>query len=70
MTTPDSQRYPCPVEGCQNLRRHSHVMCSYHWKKVPARLQREVYRLYRRSRGSAEHLDAMQRAITAAENQS
>lgn len=56
----------CRVEGCHNFRRDQDVMCRSCWRRVALPLQRKVLELYRRARGTQEHLDAIDEAIKAA----
>ena len=36
-------RCPCPVPGCVLGRNPTHLMCSFHWRRVPPVLQQLVY---------------------------
>jgi hypothetical protein len=42
-------------------------MCPRHWRQVPAEIQRQVYRAWRRGGGAGtqEHIEAMDAAIHA-----
>ena len=41
------ERKPCPVPGCTRTAGQGKLMCWTHWRRVPGRLQRAVYRTYR-----------------------
>lgn len=38
---------PCEAVGCQHLVQPGFLMCSDHWRKVPKKLQAEVWRTWR-----------------------
>jgi len=57
-------KLPCPVEGCQNLRRRQHVMCGYHWSRVPRPLRDRICKLFRTDPRGEAHQAAVQEAIT------
>lgn len=57
----------CPIEGCTARISGINIMCRDHWGVVSPETQRRVWRLYRGNRGSAEHLGAINDAITEAE---
>ena len=37
----------CPVAGCERPRRPGHVICGFHWARLPRPLQGAVYRAWR-----------------------
>lgn len=39
--------HTCHARGCKKYCRPEHLMCVRHWRKVPVRIQRAVYRHYR-----------------------
>ncbi len=61
---------PCPVPGCRNLRRiETHVMCWPCWRHVPFFLKAEVWKQWKHSAGSRDHLESVASAIKAARSQ-
>jgi hypothetical protein len=64
------RRLKCPVNGCWRQRKSSiHVMCPYHWFKVPPELRDKIWRLYRTEPGSDSHRMAIQAAIEDVDGQ-
>lgn len=55
----------CPIQTCPFEVPHSQLMCRGHWRLVPKPIQAELYRCYRKRRGSPSHLAAIKRAIDA-----
>lgn len=55
----------CHVPECGRQIRSDLAMCRPHWFRVPAALRAEVWRLFRKAPGSAEHLRALDAAVDA-----
>jgi hypothetical protein len=66
----NSTKHHCHARGCARSCKPEFLMCPTHWAMVPASLQREVYRHYRRGQcddkqPSREWFIAAERAIVA-----
>lgn len=57
---------PCPVPGCKKRHRRGLMMCFPHWRKVPKKLQLEVYAAFNHGQLAANYPDVRTRAIAAA----
>jgi len=55
----------CRADGCNDRRRHDHLVCRRCWALVPEDVQAEVYGTYRRSAGIRQS-DAYFAAVKAA----
>lgn len=64
-----SDRVPCLVEGCQQLRQRHEVMCRAHWRKVPIGLQQKIWQLYRTEPRGRRHLAAIRSAVALVERE-
>lgn len=61
-------RHKCPANGCTTMVPYHLLMCSAHWARVPAELQRVVYSTWNRCGGDftePEYAKARQAAIDA-----
>lgn len=55
----------CPITHCIEVIDQEKVFCLKHWMAVPRALQGAIYKCFRNSRGSREHLAAIQSATDA-----
>lgn len=63
-------KHHCHARGCESECPPQHLMCHKHWRMVPLRLQREVWKHYRvgqcdDKRPSSEWFEAAEAAIAA-----
>jgi hypothetical protein len=63
-------KHTCHAKGCTMHVQPNYLMCSRHWRRVPADLKRAIWLTYRRGQEitkdpSAEYLEAMRAAIAA-----
>lgn len=63
MTEP---KHYCHAVGCTKEVPRKLLMCIDHWRRVPKKLQQEVWRWYRR--GQEEDMNPSQEYLTAAKN--
>lgn len=56
----------CAIEECPIEIPFMQLMCAGHWRLVPKPIQRDLYTLARKRRGSPAHRETIQRAIAAA----
>lgn len=70
MAQATTRKLACPIHGCWRTRNSGiHVMCPFHWFKVPAEMRDNIWRLYRAERGSDSHFMAIDAAIREVEEQ-
>lgn len=58
-----SARTPCPVPGCPNPVRPTHLACGRHWFRLPPSLRAKVWRAYKAGAGGPQHLAVVAEAI-------
>ena len=60
--------HECPVGPCRTRVDPDRLMCGYHWRMVPQEVRSAVWRAWRGGLGwgSAEHVEAMKAAVSAA----
>lgn len=59
--------HACPINGCPVVGiPHERLMCNKHWRYVPGKVQREVWKAYHRRESSSEAAHAHALVISKA----